>query len=184
LLIAAVLAFGAIAMYALGRNVSNLPYAIGALTLAMLATVPLAARLREDASAISTYRDLANATRPYLSGNCTLASYRHYVQSLPFYTQSRETRVEYWGELSEVSPPTSGKSPFLIGSEARLRQAWSSSACMVLIANARDLKALEGSLKPAPVVLGCEGKKFALYKGALAPPPDASGCVKSEPLDK
>jgi hypothetical protein len=55
---------------------------------------------------------------------------------------------------------------------------------MVLIANARDLKALEGSLKPAPVVLGCEGKKFALYKGALAPPPDASGCVKSEPLDK
>jgi 4-amino-4-deoxy-L-arabinose transferase-like glycosyltransferase len=183
-LIGAVLAFGAIAMFALGRNVSNFRYAIGALALAMLATVPLAARLREDASAISTYRDLANAARPYLSGNCTLASYRHFVQSLPFYTQSREARVEYWGELSEVSPPISGKSPFLIGSEARLRQVWSSGACMVLIANDRDLKALEDSLKPAPVVLGCEGKKFALYNGALAPPPEAAVCLRSESSGK
>ena len=93
-------------MYALGRTASRVPYAIGALALAMLVSVPLAARLREDASSISTYRNLANAVRPYLGGDCALASYRHYVQSLPFYTHHRETRVEYWGELSEVSPPT------------------------------------------------------------------------------
>ncbi len=154
-------------------------FAIGALALAMLATVPLAARVREDASSISTYRNLANAVRPYLAGDCTLASYRHYVQSLPFYTRHRETRVEYWGELSEVSPPTVGKSLFLLGSEARLRQAWSSGSCMVLIANERDLKGLQDSLKPAPVVIGCEGKKLALYNGALAPPPSAAACLES-----
>ena len=178
LLIAAVLAAGTVATYALGRTASRVPHAIGALTLAMLATVPLSARIREDASPISTYRNLARAVQPYLAGDCALASYRHYVQSLPFYTRSRETRVEYWGELSEVSPPTPGKSPFLIGSEARLRQIWSSGSCMVLIANDRDLKGLDASLKPAPVIVGCEGKKFALYNGALAPPPSAAACLQ------
>jgi 4-amino-4-deoxy-L-arabinose transferase-like glycosyltransferase len=178
LLIGAALTAGAIALYALGRTASSVPYAIGALALAMLATVPLAARLREDASSFSTYRNLANAVQPYLSGSCTLASYRHYIQSLPFYTRQRETRVEYWGELSEVSPPVPGKSPYLIGSDARLRQVWSSGACMILIANERDLQGLQDSLKPAPVILGCEGKKLALYNGALAPPPAAADCLK------
>ena len=173
LMIAAVLAAGAIAMYALARTASGAPFAIGALALAMVITVALAARVREDASPISTYRNLADAVQPYLTDDCALASYRHYVQSLPFYTRVRETRVEYWGELSEVSAPTPGKSPYLIGSGARLRQVWSSGSCMVLIANARDLNGLEESLKPAPVVIGCEGKKFALYNGALAPPPQA-----------
>jgi len=178
LLIGAALTAGAFGLYTLGRTASRVPYAIGALALAMLATVPLAARLREDASSFSTYRNLANAVQPYLSGNCTLASYRHYIQSLPFYTRQRETRVEYWGELSEVSPPVPGKSPYLIGSDARLRQVWSSGACMILIANERDLQGLQDSLKPAPVILGCEGKKLALYNGALAPPAAAADCLK------
>ena len=180
LLIGAVAAAGGIAMYSLGRAAARVPYAIGAMALAMLATVPLASHMREDASSISTYRNLANAVRPYLAPDCTLASYRHYVQSLPFYTRRRETRVEYWGELSEVSPPSPGKSPFLIGSDARLRQVWSSGACMILIVNDRDRNALADRLKPAPVVIGCEGKKLALYNGALAPPPGAADCLKSE----
>src|ERR1017187_3134017 len=121
LLIGAAVAAGAIAMYSLGRAASRAAYPIGAIALAMLATVPLAERVREDASSISTYRNLARAVQPYLAGDCTLASYRHYVQSLPFYTRRRETRVEYWGELSEFSPPSQGKSPFLIGSGGGLR---------------------------------------------------------------
>jgi 4-amino-4-deoxy-L-arabinose transferase-like glycosyltransferase len=179
--LAILLVAGAAAMYLLGRGASSVPYGIGAIAIAMLATVLLGNRAREDASSLYTYRNLANAVLPYFATNCTLASYRHYVQSLPFYTRQRETRVEYWGELSEVSPPTAGKSPFLLGSEARLRQVWSSGACMILIANAGDLKALDDSLKPAPVIVGCEGKKFALYNGPLAAPPSASGCLKSEP---
>ena len=180
LLIGGVLAAGAIAMYWLGRESSRVPYAIGAIAIAMVAAAALAERAREDASSISTYRNLARSVAPYLAGDCTLASYRHYVQSLPFYTGRRETRVEYRGELSEVSPPSPGGSPFLIGSDARLRQVWSSGACMVLIINNRDREALAGSLKPAPVVIGCEGKKLALYNGALAPPPGAAECLKSE----
>jgi 4-amino-4-deoxy-L-arabinose transferase-like glycosyltransferase len=175
--IAALLAAGTIAAYLLGRSASRARYAIGALALTMVATVPLSSRLREDASSISTYRKLAKAVRPYLTDDCALASYRHYVQSLPFYTNRRETRVEYQGELSEVPSLTPRRSPFLIGSEAHLRQAWSSGGCMVLIANARDLKPLQNSLNPAPVVIGCEGKKFALYNGAMAPPATAADCL-------
>ena len=179
LLLAFALAAGPIVMFWQGRVPARVHYAIAALAIAMLATVPLAARARRDASPLSTYRGLATAVQPFLAGNCTLASYRHYVQSLPFYTRARETRVEYWGELSEVAPPAPGKSPFILGSEARLRQAWSSGSCMVLIANQRDLQALDDSLKPAPVILGCEGKKFALYNGTLAPPPGAASCLES-----
>ena len=178
LLIAAALAAGAIAMYSLGRSASRVPYAIAAIALAMLVTVPLAARVRENVSSISSYRDLAITIRPYLADDCTLSSYRHYVQSLPFYTRRRETRVEYWGELSEVSP-ASAKSPFIIGSDARLRQAWSSGTCMILIANSRDLRALLDSLKPVPAIIGCEGKKLALYNGSLAPLPAAGACLRS-----
>jgi 4-amino-4-deoxy-L-arabinose transferase-like glycosyltransferase len=180
LLIAVALAVGSSTAYVLARAPSLSRYAVAALTIATLATVPLSARMREDASSISTYRNLASAARPYLTDDCTLASYRHYVQSLPFYTDHRETRVEYWGELSEVPSKTSNGSPFLIGSEARLRDAWASGKCMVLIANARDLPSLQTSLKPAPVIIGCEGKKFALYHGPLAAPPAAEACLNSQ----
>jgi 4-amino-4-deoxy-L-arabinose transferase-like glycosyltransferase len=125
---------------------------------------------REHAAPRVTYRNLAHIVQPYLATDCVLASYRHYIQSLPFYTGRRETRVLYWGELSEV-PPTSGvNSPFIIGSDARLNEIWSSGGCMILIANERDLPALRKSLRPAPVMIGFEGKKSALYNGVVAPP--------------
>lgn len=168
--LALIIAGGTILMYVFARESTRVPYAIGAITLAMLAAVPLTARMREHASSISTYRNLAHTVQPYLSGDCVLASYRHYVQSLPFYTGRRETRVLYWGELSEVSPATSVRSPFIIGSEARLDEIWSSGGCTILIANQRDLPALRNSLKPQPTIVGSEGKKFALYNGAITAP--------------
>ena len=169
ILVSFIVAGGGILMYALGRESSRIPYAIGAIALAMLAMVPLTNRAREHASSISTYRNLAHIVQPFAARDCILGSYRHYIQSLPFYTGRRETRVLYWGELSEVSPATQAKSPFIIGSDARLGQIWSSGACMILIANARDLPALRNTLKPAPVILGFEGKKFALYNGGAKP---------------
>jgi 4-amino-4-deoxy-L-arabinose transferase-like glycosyltransferase len=164
-----IIAAGALLMYALGRESSRLPYAIGAIALAMLAMVPLTNHAREHASSISTYRNLAHIVQPNLARGCILGSYRHYIQSMPFYTGQRETRVLYWGELSEVSPTTQGKSPFTIGSDTRLGEVWSSGACMILIANARDLPALRSTLKPPPMILGFEGKKFALYNGGAKP---------------
>ncbi|MDO8433495.1 MAG: phospholipid carrier-dependent glycosyltransferase [Candidatus Binatus sp.] len=180
ILVAVAIALGAASMYALGRAGNRINFGIGALAIAMALTIALAEKARDDAASLSTYRNLAHAVEPYLGAagsECALASYRHYVQSLPFYTHRRETRVVYWGELSEVNLGSRVKSPFLIGSDARLGQVWGSGSCMVLIANARDLPALRGVLKPAPVVLGCEGKKYALYNGSLAPPPAASACV-------
>ena len=179
LLIALALAAGPIAMYWLGREPARIPYAIAALALAMLATVPLAARARRDASPLATYRDLATAVQPYLAGNCTLASYRHYVQSLPFYTGARETRVEYWGELSEVAPPAPGKSSFILGSEARLRQAWSfwlmhgfdcqptRPQCARRFAEARAGDRMRGQ------------EVRALQRHMLPPPPGAASCLES-----
>jgi hypothetical protein len=41
---------------------------------------------------------------------------------------------------------------------------------MILIGNQRDLPALRNSLKPPPTIVGSEGKKFALYNGAIAAP--------------
>jgi 4-amino-4-deoxy-L-arabinose transferase-like glycosyltransferase len=169
-LVSIIVAGAAILTYALGREPSRVPYAIAAIALAMLEIVPLTSRAREDASSISTYRNLAHIVQPYLARDCVLGSYRHYIQSIPFYTGRRETRVLYWGELSEVSPTTQAKSPFIIGSDARLDEIWSSGACMILIANARDLPALRNTLKPPPVILGFEGKKFALYNNGGAKP--------------
>src|SRR5260370_20706591 len=161
-----IIASGGILMYAIGRESSRVPYAIAALALAMLATIPLTSRAREHASSISTYRTLAHIVQPFAARDCILGSYRHYIQSIPFYTGRRATRVLYWGELSEVSPTTQIKSPFIIGTDARLGDIWSSGACMILIANARDLPALRNTLKPPPVILGFEGKKFALHNAA------------------
>ena len=166
-LISLAVAGGGVVMYALGREATRAPYAIGAIAIAMLATIPLTNRAREDAAPWSTYRNLAHIVQPYLASNCVLASYRHYIQSIPFYTGRRETRVLYWGELSE-GPQVN--SPFIIGSGARLNEIWSSGECMILIANEKDLPTLRKSLKPAPVTVGFEGKKFALYNGVVAPP--------------
>lgn len=169
-LVCLAVAGGGVLMYALAREVSRLPYAIGALALAMLAIVPLTNRAREHASSISTYRNLAHIVQPFAARDCILGSYRHYIQSIPFYTGRRETRVLYWGELSEVSPGTQARSPFIIGSDARLGEVWASGACMILIANNRDLPGLRNTLKPPPQILGFEGKKFALYNGGGVKP--------------
>jgi 4-amino-4-deoxy-L-arabinose transferase-like glycosyltransferase len=190
ILVALAIAVGALSMYANGRISGRINYGIGAVAIAMVITIMLAEKARDDAATISTYRNLARQIEPYLNGDdgeCTLASYRHYVQSLPFYTHRRETRAVYWGELSEVNlaevnrananPAARVKSPYLIGSDARLAEVWSSRSCMILIANARDIPALRGLLKPAPAVLGCEGKKFALSNRSFASTPVAAACA-------
>ena len=49
---------------------------------------------------------------------------------------------------------------------------------MILIANERKTCRACRIRQAAPVILGCEGKKLALYNGALAPPPAAADCLK------
>ncbi len=146
--------------------------AVLALALGMVVAMGLASRAREDAAALSTYRNLAHQAAHHLKPGCVLASYRHFVQSLPFYTHYREALVSFRGELAPFSRSPDATASF-IPNDNDLKRRWASGVCMVLIANRRDLPYLFKELAPTPTVVGCEGKKFALVNDpASAPDPD------------
>jgi 4-amino-4-deoxy-L-arabinose transferase-like glycosyltransferase len=178
IIIASLIAVGAIAGALMARRELRPGRAIAAIAVAMVLAFVVGERMRSDAASEHTYRNLALALSPYLAPGCVLASYRHYVQSLPFYTGWRETRVEYLGELEEFAPLRARGSPYIIVNEQRLAETWGSGRCMILIVNQRDLPALADSLKPAPATIACEGKKVAIFNGtaksASAPP----GCAR------
>lgn len=148
-----------------GTAAIAVPIALG-VVIAMAA----AGKAREDGAALFSYRALARQITPYLERECVLASYRHYVQALPFYTGMRERLVDYRGELAPFGDSPDALASF-IPTDARLEALWASGACMVLIANRGDLARLERLLTPAPSVIGCEGKKFALHNRGLKSPP-------------
>jgi 4-amino-4-deoxy-L-arabinose transferase-like glycosyltransferase len=176
IVIAVLIAAGAGAAALLTPRGSRPGRAIGAIAIAMLLAFAAGERMRADAAPEHTYRNLAHALSPYLAPGCVLASYRHYVQSLPFYTGWRETRVEYLGELGEFAPARARGSPYVIGGDARLGELWNSGGCMILIVNRRDLPALAASLKPVPAIVGCEGKKLAIFNGPAKSGWAAAGC--------
>jgi Aminoarabinose transferase C-terminal domain len=160
-LIAIVLALGAVVAWILARARRPALSAVAAIAIAMVAVVVLGERARSEAAARVSYRALARAIAPELDRGCALASYRHFVQSIPFYSGHRELFVEYWGELAEF-PRTPEERAGFIGKAEKFRALWSSPGCVVLIANRKDLPALMTSLSPVPEVLACEGKKLAL----------------------
>jgi 4-amino-4-deoxy-L-arabinose transferase-like glycosyltransferase len=161
MLIGAALTLGTAAASMLVRAGRPVSAAVGALALAMIAVIGFAERARSDVAARRTYRNLARQVTPYLERGCMLASYRHFVQSLPFYTGRPERLAEYWGELAEFPRSPDERSEF-IGNAAKLGAIWSSRQCIILIANRKDMPELMKSLAPAPRSVGCEGKKFAL----------------------
>jgi 4-amino-4-deoxy-L-arabinose transferase-like glycosyltransferase len=171
-LVAAFVVVGALFMYGTALDEGRVGYGIAALAIALVAVLGLGERARGDAGPLTTYRDLAAVVRPFLHAGCVLGSYRHYVQSTPFYTDFPETRVEYFGELSETGLPVERGANFLIGSPAKFAELWKSNACVVLIVNRRDLEHLASSLEPKPSILGCEGKKLAIFNQPAPSPPD------------
>jgi 4-amino-4-deoxy-L-arabinose transferase-like glycosyltransferase len=146
-----------------------------ALALGMVLVMGVAARARRHGASLTSYRQLANEASLYLVPGCVVGSYRHDVQSLPFYTGFREALVAYRGELAPFSADPDAAGSF-INSDADLRRMWSSQQCFMLIANRKDSPALE-NLTPAPVIVGCEGKKLALFNGPNAAP--NVDCIKS-----
>jgi len=168
LVAASALLIGAAAGYSLVRrgpnhSVTVLPLAIGVIGL-MLAGI----KAREDGASMFSYRSLARAIEPVTDNGCVLASYRHHVQSLPFYTGARERLVSYQGELAPFAHSTDAKETF-ITTNAQLSMLWSSGTCVVLVANRNDIGQLLRLLKPTPSIIGCEGKKFALYNRVASP---------------
>ncbi len=124
-----------------------------------------------------SYRELASVVDPYVSRGCRLISYRHFEQALPFYLGARETLVNYRGEL-EPFGPLHDPDGSVFATVAQLKKIWAGNQCAVLVANRLDLPTLVNLLSPAPTLMGCEGKKFALYNLPL----DASSRMARECL--
>ncbi len=172
-------AAGALA-FALNRFGRRPAASVTVLALGMVLIMGIAARARQHAAPLSTYRNLARSAARYLRPGCVLASYRHNVQSLPFYTGFREALVAYRGELAPFggSPDAS---PSFISTDQELAALWRRpGACVVVAVNRRDLPALAGMLAPAPVIIGCEGKKAALYNGPDGRPAPGCGAAADE----
>jgi 4-amino-4-deoxy-L-arabinose transferase-like glycosyltransferase len=138
------------------------------LPLAISAIVGMGAGIdaRERVASLVSYRNLAGLVAPYANRGCRLMSYRHFEQALPFYTGVRETLVNYRGEL-EPFGPLHDPSGNVFATVTQLKKAWAADQCAALIANRLDVPILVNLLSPAPTLIGCEGKKLALYNRPL-----------------
>jgi 4-amino-4-deoxy-L-arabinose transferase-like glycosyltransferase len=151
------------------------------LPLAISVIVGMAAGIdaRERVAPLVSYRNLAGLVAPYANRGCRLMSYRHFEQALPFYTGVRETLVNYRGEL-EPFGPLHDPSGNVFATVTQLEKTWAADQCVVLIANRLDVPILVNLLSPAPTLIGCEGKKLALYNRPLDVPAQMPGeCLSS-----
>ena len=167
-LIAGLLAAIAIASFIVDRDGKRPGAFVMTLALGMILIMGIATRARKDGASETSYRMLANQLSPYLRPGCIVGSYRHNVHSIPFYTGFREALVSYRGELAPFGDEPDAAASF-INSDGELRRLWSSTECFALVANRKDLPTLE-TLAPPPVIVGCEGKKVALFNGRNARP--------------
>jgi len=152
------------------RSARNVPWGV---TIVAMISAAILARARTEATPMASYRELAGIIDPYLQRGCTLASYRHFVQALPFYTQTRERLVGYRGELAPFGESDDAAESF-IATDARLRALWSGPRCVILIANRKDVAGLAARLQPPPSLLGGEGKKVALTNRSTGATPSPS----------
>jgi 4-amino-4-deoxy-L-arabinose transferase-like glycosyltransferase len=156
-----------------GRNVGA---ALCTLGIGVVVALGLLAKARMDAQPLGSYRLLARAVAPYLDQGCRLASYRHFVQSLPFYTGDREALVDYRGELAPFGASADAQASF-IANDQDLARLWQGPGCAVLIVNRSDVPHIRATLRSDATVVACEGKKFALYNHDIPLPPTARACV-------
>jgi 4-amino-4-deoxy-L-arabinose transferase-like glycosyltransferase len=175
---AAVAGFGLLAG-AVGATIASRFHRSGAaiavpVALGVILAMGALMKAREDAAPMFSYRTLAHAIRPQVDDGCTLASYHHQVQSLPFYTRQREKLVGYRGELAPFGDSADARDSFIV-SDAELETLWGSKVCVVVVANRGDLPRLNRILTPAPSIIGCEGKKFALFNQPVASRPVSFG---------
>jgi len=162
-LIAGLLGAIAIVSFWLDRDGKRSGAFVMTLALGMILVMGIATRARNDGASETSYRNLARQLSPYLRPGCIVGSYRHNVHSIPFYTGFREALVSYRGELAPFADGPEATASF-VNSNDDLRRLWSANECFVLVANRKDLGSLE-TLSPPPVIVGCEGKKLALFNG-------------------
>jgi hypothetical protein len=178
-LLVLILSVSSVILWSLMRRYGSrrIPNAIG-LTAALVACV--LGKARFDATSMVSYRELAETVAPHLRGGCTLVSYHHFVQSIPFYTESRELLAGYRGELAPFGDSRDAVGTF-IATDKQLSDRWSGRECVILIANRVDLPKLEDLLTPRARPLACEGKKVALANRSLSlGPGNAPDCMKKQ----
>lgn len=176
----AALTAASLACVAIAWRGNNVTAAIGALALGAVVALGVMGKARMDAQPLGSYRELAHAIVPYLAPGCRLASYRHFVQSLPFYTGYREALVDYRGELAPFGLGPDARESF-IATDAGLAQLWHGPGCAVLVVNQNDLAHVRALLGSGTTVVGCEGKKLALYNRAITEPAGARLCTPDPP---
>ena len=177
---AAALTAASLACLAIAWRGSHVTAAIGALALGTVVALGVMGKARMDAQPLGSYRELARAIVPYLAPGCRLASYRHFVQALPFYTGYREALVDYRGELAPFGLGPDARESF-IATDAGLAQLWHGPGCAVLVVNQNDLPHVRALLGTEATIVGCEGKKLALANRAIAEPAAARLCTPDPP---
>lgn len=141
--------------------------AVCALAAGVLIGLGAMVKARRDGGPLDSYRELSRQISAVIRPGCVLASYRHDVKALPFYTGVREALVSYRGELAPFSHTPDAQASF-IPSDQALRELWGSGRCVVLVINRRDLPRVVPTLSPAAHQIGREGKKFALTNQSVA----------------
>jgi len=150
-------------------------WALVSIAIGVILMATAAARAREDGAAYNSYRRLAGVIAPRLASGCFLGSYGHFVQSIPFYTGSREALIDFRGELDPFSGSDDAAASFVDGLP-ELDRIWSTSRCAVVIVNLRDLHKVVAALQPPPSIIACEGKKVALYNRPVEQAPAMFDC--------
>jgi len=173
----AVLTAASLVCLAIAWRGRHAPAAVGALALGVALALGMMVKARMDAQPLGSYRELARAIIPYLGPECRLASYRHFVQSLPFYTGHREALVGYRGELAPFGLGPDARESF-IATDADLARLWQGPGCVVLVVNRGDLPHVRALLGSQTTIVGCEGKKLALYNRATPEPSGAQRCTQ------
>jgi 4-amino-4-deoxy-L-arabinose transferase-like glycosyltransferase len=161
------MALGAIIAFALWRTAAGAVPTVGALALSMVVVLATMVKAREDAAPLNSYRILAAQIAREIRPGCVIASYRHHVQALPFYTGEREALVDYRGELAPWSWSADAAPSFIVSDQA-LQARWNSGACTILVINRRDFARVAALLAPSPRRIGAEGKKLAVTNQAPA----------------
>lgn len=141
--------------------------AVFALAAGVLMGLGAMVRARRDGESLDSYRKLSRQISAVAQPGCVLASYRHDVKALPFYTGMREALVSYRGELAPFSRTPDAQASF-IPSDQALRELWSSGRCVILVINRRDVPHMVPTLSPPPRQIGEEGKKVALTNQKIA----------------
>jgi len=107
------------------------------------------------------FRSLGHAIRVHAKPDDLVASYRHYVQGIPFYARRRVVMVGGWGEL-DFGSQQGDQRAFFWDTDAPLLDAWRSDRHVFLVINRSELETLGPRLQRPPRQIASRGKKVVI----------------------